>query len=215
MKFTLMFVNLFLPYLMKVYATVNSKCHYEVWDWNTHQRKMEHKRKIIKLRSELNTNELGRIKGCTICEEDQVEIMINPQTRLKFKICKQYETQVRIILKELAFQKFPIQSIVGYRPGYTRGPFNQSGHRTQLSHHSFGVAIDINSEFNGLYDHCFKFDHNCVLIKGGEYRPTSAHLGVITKDSSAYKTFQKYGWKWGGEMQGKQKDFMHFSITGE
>ncbi|MBN2694927.1 M15 family metallopeptidase, partial [bacterium] len=74
------------------------------------------------------------------------------------------------------------------------------------------VAIDINPENNGLYNNCIVFNKKCKLIQGGVYNPEN--IESITKDSIIYKAMIDIGFKWGGEIKGKQKDFMHFSPDG-
>ena len=39
--------------------------------------------------------------------------------------------------------------------------------------------------------------------------------GAITLESVVYEAFRNIGWKWGGELAGRQKDFMHFSLSGD
>ncbi len=185
-------------------------CTYQTWDWDSVQRKAVNIRKVSKPKSELTREELGDVPGCSVCEEDQVELRL-PQLA-PFKVCKSYESKVRRAIESALNEGFPISNVVGYRVGKTKGPLSPTGQRTQFSNHSFGVAIDINSEKNGLYDHCIQFGPHCKLIRGGDYRPGAP--GSIEKSSSVYRAMKDEGLKWGGEIQGKQKDFMHFSPTG-
>jgi D-alanyl-D-alanine carboxypeptidase-like protein len=94
----------------------------------------------------------------------------------------------------------------------SRGPADKDGNRTQLSNHSYGVAIDVNEMQNGLYDHCVVWGAGCRLIKGGPYRPREA--GSIVAESPLVAALEAVGLKWGGRIAGRQKDFMHFSPTG-
>jgi len=84
--------------------------------------------------------------------------------------------------------------------------------RTQYSYHSFGVAIDINAEQNGLYGNCVTFSDACQLRRGGPWRP--GRPGTITLGDPIYDGLTDIGLRWGGEIAGRQKDFMHFSLTG-
>ena len=87
------------------------------------------------------------------------------------------------------------------------------------------MAIDINREFNGLYNNCNVWDPNkCTLGHGGSENKqrTQSVPGTITKESPAYQQLTSIGWKWGGDWgtigpddDRKQKDFMHFSLSGK
>ncbi len=105
-----------------------------------------------------------------------------------------------------------ITTVVGYRVGRTRGAVDTSGVRTQFSNHAYGIALDINPERNGLYDNCIEFNQSCRLIRGGEWQP--GRQGSITRDSPIVSALENIGMKWGGEIPGQQKDFMHFSPSG-
>ena len=106
-----------------------------------------------------------------------------------------------------------INSVVGYRVGRTRGGVDAQGNRTGFSNHSYGVAIDINTEHNGLYINCVEFGPQCQLSRGGSWRPLQDPYSLL-KDGQIVKMFKRTGFKWGGEIKGQQKDFMHFSLTG-
>jgi hypothetical protein len=105
-----------------------------------------------------------------------------------------------------------IFSVVGYRVGMTRGNFDALGNRTRFSNHSFGIAIDINEQQNGLYDRCITFGPACRLRRGGNWIP--GQEGSLTPESPVVKAMKRIGMKWGGEIEGHQKDFMHFSPSG-
>ena len=94
----------------------------------------------------------------------------------------------------------------------TKGNIDSLGNRTQFSNHSFGVAIDINEEQNGLYDHCVSFGPACRLRRGGIWKPDQ--VGSLTPDSPIVEGLKGMGLKWGGQIEGDQKDFMHFSPSG-
>jgi hypothetical protein len=116
------------------------------------------------------------------------------------------------ILIELIDQGEPVEHIDGYRVGRTRGDVDNTGQRTRFSNHSFGIAIDINPQSNGLYDNCVEFNADCRLIRGGHWSPEFATS--IQADGRIVYAMESMGLKWGGEILGKQKDFMHFSPTG-
>ena len=71
----------------------------------------------------------------------------------------------------------------------------------------------VNAGLNGLYDRCTEFSGSCRLIRGGEWRPSAP--GGISPDAPLYEELTGIGWRWGGELSGRQKDFMHFSLTGD
>lgn len=211
MWFTFMFAKRVLPVFSFLAITAQAAtCTYETWDWDTRTKKSINHRKIQKEKANLTKEERGDISGCTVCSEDQVEVQLPHLPG--FKVCKVFEEKIIRAIKKSQAEKFPIQSIVGYRVGKSKGPMNAQGQRTEFSNHSFGTALDFNSERNGLYDSCLQFSPQCRLIRGGEYQ---GHLpGTITRDTVLYKAMLAEGFLWGGEIKGKQKDFMHFSITG-
>jgi hypothetical protein len=186
-------------------------CTYATWVWNTRTKQSAEHRLVAKPFSDLTAAEKDPHSDCTVCREDQVEIVIEGLP--PFQVCRHFESQVRQIMAEIQQSGFPIRSIVAYRVGLTKGPVDRRGRRTQFSHHSFGTAIDINSESNGLYTNCFQFGPGCRRMLGGVWKP--GNPGTVTKDSSAYQAFLRAGWKWGGELDGRQKDFMHFSLSGD
>jgi hypothetical protein len=187
-----------------------SLCTYETWDWDSIHKKSVNHKKISKPVTELTEEERGQIAGCSVCEEDQEEVRLHSLP--PFKVCKKFRDRIVRAVNQAVSVRFPVHTIVGYRVGKSKGPLNSLGQRTQFSNHSFGTAIDINSELNGLYDFCFRFGPQCKLIRGGEYRKEV--FGAISKSSSLYKAMIAEGFKWGGEIDGKQKDFMHFSLSG-
>lgn len=186
-------------------------CTYSTWAWNTRTKRSEGHRKVTKSYSELSDAERDPHSDCTVCEEDQTPIAIDGISQ--FQICRHYADVVRRTLQTIQASGFPIQSISAYRVGLSKGPIDKKGHRTQFSHHSFGTAIDINAEINGLYTNCYEFNGGCRLLRGGPWRP--GRPGTVTQDSIAYRAFREAGWKWGGELVGRQKDFMHFSLSGD
>ena len=185
-------------------------CTYRTWEWDTLAKKAINPRLLSKPRRELSTEERGPINGCSVCAEDQVEVRLDGVP--PFQICRAFGDRIRRAIAKARAEGFPILSVVGYRVGKSKGPLNAAGVRTQFSNHSYGTAIDFNADKNGLYDHCAHFDQHCQLRRGGEYRPHDR--AALTKASSLYRALKDEGFKWGGEIQGKQKDFMHFSMTG-
>jgi hypothetical protein len=185
------------------------QCVYTYTVWNTQTRKADGPFKVQKKYAELEAYEKGPL-GCTPCEIDQREIMI--KNGLKVKVCKNISAQLEKNLNEILKSGFPITSLTGYRTSISKGKADSQGRRTEFSHHAFGVAIDINEEKNGLYDHCLSWGPSCRLIKGGSYNPGSA--GSISPSSPVIKIMNSMKFQWGGSIQGLQKDFMHFSSDG-
>ena len=128
------------------------------------------------------------------------------------QICHAHVDRIRAALVEIQRSGGKIRTLSGYRVGRSRGPVDEAGLRTQFSNHSFGTAIDFNAESNGLYADCVDFGDQCRLIRGGPWDPDNVES--VTQGSIVYQAMRAIGWRWGGEIEGKQKDFMHFSLTG-
>ncbi len=185
-------------------------CTYETWNWNSARNVAVGHKKVQTAWTSLTLEERGTVGGCSVCAEDQVEVKVGELP--VFRICSVFKERIERALIMALRSGFPIESISAYRVGKSKGPLNEMGERTQFSNHSYGTAIDINAERNGLYDRCAQFGPLCRLLRGGVYNPGKP--GVIVKDSIIYKAFKQEGLNWGGEINGLQKDFMHFSLTG-
>jgi hypothetical protein len=186
-------------------------CSYSTWVWDTRTKQSVNHQRVTKPYSQLTAEEKDPHSRCTVCEEDQEEI---PVTGLApIRVCKDYAGAVRQVMNTLMVAGFPIRTIEAYRVGRSKGVADKNGLRTQFSNHSFGTAVDINPELNGLYTDCIAFGPGCHVLRGGPWNP--AQPGTITKDSPVYRAFTQIGWKWGGELVGRQKDFMHFSLVGD
>lgn len=191
-------------------ASFAGECKYNTWEWNTLTRKSENHRIVSKPYNELSSDEKGTTPGCSVCLSDQSEIKISGLPT--FIACKRFEAPLRFALQEIKRSGFKVFSIKAYRVGRSKGLIDKNGLRSEFSNHSYGTAIDINAERNGLYKNCESFGTQCQLLRGGSWNPKKP--GTITENSSVVKVFRQIGWKWGGKIYGKQKDFMHFSITG-
>lgn len=186
-------------------------CHYQDWRWNVNQKHAVQKTAIIKNYAMLASNERDSLSGCSVCAEDQQLVRI--QGLPEFSVCKKYAARLQATLTRLINNGANIKSVTGYRVGRTRGEIDAQGNRTDFSNHSFGVAIDINAEHNGLYSHCIEFGPPCQLSRGGPWRPGIDPYS-LEKDGAIVLMMKEAGFKWGGEIKGRQKDFMHFSLTG-
>ena len=185
-------------------------CTYTTYKWNTHLRRAIDYRTVRHPYSDLQPAEIHEATGCTVCEEDQVEIGLPGIDA--FRVCRILKAEIRMALVAAMEEGQEIFSVTGYRVGMTKGGIDADGNRTQFSNHSFGVAIDINDRQNGLYDHCATFGPGCRLLKGGTWSPSRE--GSLTFDSPVVKALKGVGLRWGGEIEGNQKDFMHFSPSG-
>ena len=208
----LIFVKLILLFGFISTSTIAAEksCSYSTYRWNTKIKKAVDVKQIKQAYSSLKSYEIDQATGCTVCEEDQVTLSVG---KIKpFKVCKVFAEDLRQQLEKLISSGETINKVIGYRVGRTKGNVDSYGNRSQFSNHSFGIAIDINDEQNGLYDRCTTFGSHCRLIKGGEWNPQNN--GSLTANSPIVLSMKKLGFKWGGEIKGKQKDFMHFSPSG-
>ncbi len=185
-------------------------CTYVLQTWNVNSKASVKSQKVRHPYKELTPAEIEPLTGCTICSEDQETISIPPLP--PFSVCFKLAPKIRSLAEYLVKKGEPLQTVVAYHVIKSRGPVDVTGNRTEFSNHSFGTAIDINPELNGLYDNCIKFGPECRLIRGGEWRPGVP--GTLEKNGDIVTMFKQAGFLWGGEIAGKQKDFMHFSLTG-
>lgn len=192
-------------------VSAEKSCNYQTYRWNTVTRQAVDIKSVSKPYSQLGEHEVDRQTGCSVCEEDQRVISIDglPQ----FRMCRNVSGDIFRLLNKVVANGFTIKHLKGYRVGMTRGELDQQGRRTRFSNHSYGIAIDINSESNGLYENCLEFGEGCVLRRGGEWRPGVNPLS-IEEDSLLVRLMQQNGFLWGGKIAGRQKDYMHFSISG-
>lgn len=185
-------------------------CSYEIRIWNVTQKSSVGVKKVSHPYAELAPEERDPLTGCSVCDEDQEAISLPPLAI--FSICYQLAPRIRSLVETLVRRGASIHTIEGYRVVKSRGPVDGNGNRTGFSNHSYGTAIDINPEQNGLYDNCITFGPQCRLIRGGEWRVGVP--GTLDKNNDIVMMFKQEGFRWGGEIEGKQKDFMHFSLTG-
>ena len=186
-------------------------CSYESYQWNTITKRAVNRQFIRKLYTDLTDEEIDAKTGCSVCREDQVWLKVEsvPPTL----VCHRFHDRFQNTVQTAIDSGFPITEFEGYRVGRTRGDVDFLGRRTGFSNHSFGVALDINSSSNGLYNNCMEFNNRCHLIRGGPWEPQT-NPGSIKPDSHLIKMMASAGLRWGGEIKGRQKDFMHFSVSG-
>ena len=74
-------------------------------------------------------------------------------------------------------------------------------HKTKLSYHALGLAVDINP-MNNPFIKKIK-----ILPNGAIYTPGMP--GVLTSEHPVVKLFEDHGWIWGGHFT-EIKDYHHF-----
>ncbi len=184
-------------------------CSYSFSVWNARERRSEGPYRVTKLYTELETYERGP-RGCSICDEDQVPVRLS--NGVTFKVCGALVEAFRSGLEASILAGEVIESVTGHRPSKSRGKLDGQGRRTEFSNHAYGAAVDVNEAHNGLYDFCLSWSPSCQLIKGGRYAPGRPRS--FTSGSPLVRALRDRGLRWGGEIAGKQKDFMHFSPDG-
>ncbi len=197
-------------WLLVAASPVAAECTYNTYSWDTRLKKSVNHTRVSKDRSELLAGEIDQETGCSVCEQDQRWIAIAPLA--PFRVCYLLAAPVEGALRRLIEQGEPIRQVIGYRVGKTRGETDNAGLRTVFSNHSYGVAIDINPSYNGLYDRCIQFGPSCRLLRGGHWNPSRPES--LTADSPVVLELEALGLRWGGVIEGRQKDFMHFSPSG-
>jgi D-alanyl-D-alanine carboxypeptidase len=202
-------VSYFLVFLFSFSVYSSTICRYTYTVWNAQKRFSEGPFTVQKIKTTLTQTEKGEY-GCSVCESDQEDIRLS--NGVQFRACKTMAMKFRAALEKILKSGKEIKTVVGYRPSISKGSLDSHGRRTEFSRHAFGIAIDVNENFNGLYDQCIKWGPSCRLIKGGKYSPSQALS--ITQNSAEVRHFREEGLRWGGEIEGFQKDFMHFSPDG-
>ncbi|NUN12195.1 MAG: M15 family metallopeptidase [Myxococcales bacterium] len=200
-------------------------CTYHTSVWDVHRNRVIPAQGVTKPYSELTAEERDPAEPrCTLCEQDQVEVdlaTVGINGLQPVKICWVYAERLLAAFNQIQSSgEFEFLSVRGYRPGRTRGPV-VDGKRTRFSNHSFGTAVDINAEHNGLYVRCdvqvstrSPID-GCKLKHGGTWDPVGRLSTTIVPDGVVVRAISEHlGWQWGGTLPGTMKDFMHFSITG-
>ncbi|MCB9548911.1 MAG: M15 family metallopeptidase [Myxococcales bacterium] len=195
-------------------------CTYRTYSWDVQKKRGVNNETIRKTRGELAADERDpQIPACTVCSEDQVDVAVEGLPTVT--VCRLYADRVRTALAQAHADGFQIKTLIGYRVGRTRGAIKGTL-RTEFSNHSYGTAIDINAEQNGLYGDCGLKQiaagagdlKGCKLRVGGAWDPARRPKVTVREGGPAWKAFTAF-WKWGGARTDKTRDFMHFSPTGE
>ncbi len=183
---------------------------YQTFNWNVRAQRAVNRMTVSHPYAALSKEEIDPATGCTVCMEDQQLLQIG--TIKPFYVCRRIADKVRGRLERLLAAGEPVLEVTAYRPGKTRNPLDQYGNRTGFSNHAYGSAVDINRSWNGLYEDCPRVGRGCRLAQGGAWIP--GNIGTLTQDSPIVLGMKESGFKWGGDIAGDQKDFMHFSISG-
>lgn len=123
------------------------------------------------------------------------------KTVTKLTIHKKLVADVQDVFQKAQQGGFRIYQAGGY--AFRRMNNGGSG---KLSHHSYGVAIDINVNEN--------YSHRGSTVYAGSFWNPSKSQYSIPKNGVLEKAFAAKGWKWGGNWSGNYQDYMHFSFTG-
>lgn len=200
-------------------------CTYKTYEWSVKHKGPVNHRTVTKPYTKVTQGERDpHDPRCTVCSEDQRDIDLGAMGfdgMGTIRVCRYYQDQVAAAFREIADQgTFQLSDAVGYRVGKTRGPL-VNHKRTVFSNHAFGTAVDINAKYNGLYSRCdidtvsVKALKRCKLGIGGAWNPARHPHKTITPKSVVYTAITAHtGWRWGGDISGKIRDLMHFSITG-
>lgn len=121
----------------------------------------------------------------------------NLQTR-SLTIHKALADDVVAIFQEIADAGFCAYDVGSYA-------WRQMAASGNRSHHSYGVAIDINPNENYMVK-------AGKVVAGSCWDPTNNQYS-FGPNSAVVQAFQKRGWVWGGSWK-SSKDYMHFSYTG-
>ncbi len=194
-------------------------CTYRTYEWDVKLKKGTGHRLVSKTRGELADDERDPDDPrCTVCSEDQWTVRVKGVE--PFRVCRHHMPKVKHALETARAAGFRLETVVGYRVGRTRGSV-VGNKRTMFSNHSYGTAVDINSRQNGMYRHC-RSDKlpssaadvkRCKLAMGGPWDPDRDPKRTIVRGGALHNAFAPQ-WRWGGDLPGRLKDFMHFSLTG-
>jgi len=111
---------------------------------------------------------------------------------------KALQADLENIFREISSTGFPISDLYCYT-------WRQMNGSSSRSHHSYGIACDINVSAN-------PFIKGGTNRTGGSWQP-GVNPYSIEPDGPVVKIFNNYGWIWGGNWK-SSKDYMHFSFSG-
>lgn len=199
----------------------SSRCEYSTYAWDTERGRSTDHEDVNKPFSAVTGDEVSSTDPrCTICESDQVLVELDGVP--PFEICWVYVDEVVDAFLEAQRNGFIFEEVEGYRPGRTGGRTDSRGVRTEYGEHAYGLALDINGDFNGMY-RC-RVDPSdpervraCRLAHGGEYRPERYPRRSIVRGGPLYRALTRRGWVWAGDEYEElgYLDIMHFRRTHE
>ena len=120
------------------------------------------------------------------------------RTTRSLRVHKAVAEDVKQIFADIQKSGFKIKSVGAYS-------WRSMAGGTARSHHSYGVAIDINPDDNCMIK-------NGQIIAGSTWDPENNEFS-IAPNGPVVLAFAKRGWTWGGSWK-SSKDYMHFSLTG-
>lgn len=120
------------------------------------------------------------------------------KTTTQITVHKKVAEDVKAIFRDIQASGFKIKSVGRYS-------WRGAAASNNRSHHSYGVAIDINPNENYMIK-------NGKIISGSFWRPGQNEFS-ITPGGPVVNAFARRGWSWGGNWK-SSKDYMHFSLTG-
>lgn len=117
------------------------------------------------------------------------------ETTTHLTVHKKLSSEIKAVFQEiLAVDNFRVKSS---ETGAYNWRYMASG-TGSLSHHSYGVAIDLN------------WNDNPATYTGGTYSPGGNYYSVTDE---IVKIWKKHGFYWGGDWDGYYRDYMHFTYT--
>lgn len=132
----------------------------------------------------------------------QVVIVVNNKQGKKetrtLTVHKAVAEDVKQIFTEIQASGFKVYSVGAYS-------WRSAAASSSRSHHSYGVAIDINPNENYMIK-------NGRIVAGSLWKPGTNEYS-ITPNGPVVRAFTSRGWTWGGTWS-SSKDYMHFSLTG-
>lgn len=120
------------------------------------------------------------------------------KTTRSLTVHKAIAEDVKEIFAEIQASGFKIKSVGAYS-------WRSMAAGSSRSHHSYGVAIDINPDENYMVK-------NGQVVAGSLWDPANNEYS-ISANGPVVRAFAGKGWAWGGSWK-SSKDYMHFSLTG-
>lgn len=120
------------------------------------------------------------------------------KTTTKITVHRAVAEDVKKIFDDIQQSGFKVKSVGAYS-------WRSAAASSSRSHHSYGVAIDINPTENYMIK-------NGKIVAGSFWKPGENEFS-IAPNGPVVRAFSAKGWSWGGNWS-SSKDYMHFSLTG-